>query len=277
MADYALEPFVEEMNREAARAGAAGRRRRGGRRPGGPPALGAGQPRADEPHRLALAGRQRPGRAQRRLRGARERLPGGGPRPRRGRRGPAGHRDHLRHAQRQGRHLRRRVALGRAGLPPAAHRQRHHHRPLRPHALGPDRGRLLEQRAPRAAAGGGPQLRAGRASSCGPTPRSWPGIADTFLSLYPNAGLPNAFGDYDESPADTADVLGGLAADGVLNIVGGCCGTGPEHVAAIAAAVRGLAPRVPPVGRAAHPPGWAWSRSTSGRTASSSTSASAPT
>ncbi len=85
---------------------------------------------------------------------------------------------------------------------------------------------------------GGRQLR--------PYAQELAGIADTFLSLYPNAGLPNAFGEYEEGPADTADILGGLAADGVLNIVGGCCGTGPEHVAAIAAAVRGLAPRVPP-------------------------------
>ena len=67
---------------------------------------------------------------------------------------------------------------------------------------------------------GGRQLR--------PYAQELAGIADTFLSLYPNAGLPNAFGEYEEGPADTADILGGLAADGVLNIVGGCCGTGPE-------------------------------------------------
>ena len=103
-----------------------------------------------------------PGARERRLRGARERLPGGGARTRGGRRGPAGHRDHLRHAQRQGRHLRRGVALGGAGLPTAAHHQRHHHRPLRADALGPDGGRLLEQRAARAAAGRRPQLRPGR-------------------------------------------------------------------------------------------------------------------
>ena len=72
-------------------------------------------------------------------------------------------------------------------------------------------------------------------------------LADTFLSLYPNAGLPNAFGGYDETPSDTARVLEGLASDGRLNIVGGCCGTAPEHIAAIAAAVRGKAPRVVPV------------------------------
>ena len=73
------------------------------------------------------------------------------------------------------------------------------------------------------------------------------GLADTFLSLYPNAGLPNAFGGYDETPHDTAGVLGELAAAGVLNIVGGCCGTRPEHIAEIARTVRGHSPRRVPV------------------------------
>jgi len=86
---------------------------------------------------------------------------------------------------------------------------------------------------------GGKQLR--------PYAQDLAGLADTFLSLYPNAGLPNAFGGYDETPEDTSSVLGDLAADGVLNIVGGCCGTGPDHVAAIAAAVRDLAPRQVPL------------------------------
>ncbi|MEA2026105.1 MAG: methionine synthase, partial [Chloroflexota bacterium] len=71
-------------------------------------------------------------------------------------------------------------------------------------------------------------------------------IADTFLSLYPNAGLPNAFGGYDETPEDASEVLGGMARDGAVNIVGGCCGTGPDHVAANKAAVAGVAPRVVP-------------------------------
>jgi 5-methyltetrahydrofolate--homocysteine methyltransferase len=71
-------------------------------------------------------------------------------------------------------------------------------------------------------------------------------LADTFVSLYPNAGLPNAFGGYDETPHDTSSVLGELAADGALNLVGGCCGTRPEHIAAIAAVVKGQAPRVVP-------------------------------
>jgi len=70
-------------------------------------------------------------------------------------------------------------------------------------------------------------------------------IADTFVSCYPNAGLPNAFGEYDESPAETAAVLAEFAAAGFVNLVGGCCGTTPAHIAAIATAVEGSAPRTP--------------------------------
>jgi 5-methyltetrahydrofolate--homocysteine methyltransferase len=68
-------------------------------------------------------------------------------------------------------------------------------------------------------------------------------VADTHVSCHPNAGLPNAFGAYDESPEEMAAVLREFAASGLLNMVGGCCGTTPEHIAAIAAAVRDLPPR----------------------------------
>ena len=71
------------------------------------------------------------------------------------------------------------------------------------------------------------------------------GATAALVSTHPNAGLPNAFGDYDETPEQMARVLGEYAADGMLNIVGGCCGTTPEHIRAIADAVAGLAPRVP--------------------------------
>ncbi len=64
-------------------------------------------------------------------------------------------------------------------------------------------------------------------------------IADSFVSCYPNAGLPNAFGEYDEAPEETAAVLGEFAEAGYVNLVGGCCGTTPAHIAAIAAAVEG--------------------------------------
>src|SRR6188508_1396087 len=64
-------------------------------------------------------------------------------------------------------------------------------------------------------------------------------IADTYTSAHPNAGLPNAFGGYDEEPHQTADLLRSFAEEGYVNIVGGCCGTTPDHVRAIAAAVEG--------------------------------------
>jgi 5-methyltetrahydrofolate--homocysteine methyltransferase len=71
-------------------------------------------------------------------------------------------------------------------------------------------------------------------------------VADTYVCAYPNAGLPNAFGEYDEHPHTTAQHLGSWAKDGLVNIVGGCCGTTPEHIAEIAKAVEGVAPRTPP-------------------------------
>jgi len=71
-------------------------------------------------------------------------------------------------------------------------------------------------------------------------------VADAYVSCHPNAGLPNAFGGYDETPEDMATVLREFAEAGLLNIVGGCCGTTPEHIAAIAAVVRDVAPRALP-------------------------------
>ncbi len=68
-------------------------------------------------------------------------------------------------------------------------------------------------------------------------------VADTFVCAYPNAGLPNEFGRYDETPDDMARQIEGFAAEGLVNIVGGCCGSTPEHIRAIAEAVAGKAPR----------------------------------
>ncbi|WP_246169458.1 methionine synthase [Actinotalea subterranea] len=68
---------------------------------------------------------------------------------------------------------------------------------------------------------------------------------DVLVSTHPNAGLPNAFGGYDETPEQVAGVLGDFARQGLVNIVGGCCGTTPDHVRAIVAAVDGVAPRRP--------------------------------
>ncbi len=68
-------------------------------------------------------------------------------------------------------------------------------------------------------------------------------LADTFVSTHPNAGLPNAFGEYDETPDQMAKVVGEFATGGIVNIVGGCCGTTPAHIEALAAAVADVTPR----------------------------------
>ncbi len=70
-------------------------------------------------------------------------------------------------------------------------------------------------------------------------------LADTFVSCYPNAGLPNAFGEYDESPEETSAILEEFIGSGFVNLVGGCCGTTPQHIARIAAAADGKTPRIP--------------------------------
>ena len=70
-------------------------------------------------------------------------------------------------------------------------------------------------------------------------------LADCFVSCYPNAGLPNEFGEYDESPEETSQVLAEFLASGLVNLVGGCCGTTPAHVEAIARAAKGAPPRQP--------------------------------
>jgi len=72
-------------------------------------------------------------------------------------------------------------------------------------------------------------------------------IAACYVSAYPNAGLPNAMGEYDEHPEDTAHFLEEWAKEGWVNIVGGCCGTTPDHIKHIAEEVRNLAPRALPV------------------------------
>ncbi|MGB5283441.1 MAG: methionine synthase, partial [Polyangiales bacterium] len=73
------------------------------------------------------------------------------------------------------------------------------------------------------------------------------GIADCYVHCYPNAGLPNAFGGYDQTPEQMGELLRGFAADGMINIIGGCCGTTPDHIRAIAEAVRDVPPRPKPV------------------------------
>lgn len=69
-------------------------------------------------------------------------------------------------------------------------------------------------------------------------------LADCAVSAYPNAGLPNAFGEYDELPHQTGHIIAEWAKEGLVNIVGGCCGTTPDHIRCIAKDVKGLKPRV---------------------------------
>ncbi|MDN4162033.1 methionine synthase [Nocardioides sp. SOB72] len=76
-------------------------------------------------------------------------------------------------------------------------------------------------------------------------------VADTFVSCYPNAGLPNAFGEYDEAAEETAAVVREFAEAGFVNLVGGCCGTTPAHIGAIAGAVEQATPREVPTARPA--------------------------
>ena len=102
-------------------------------------------------------------------------------------------------------------------------------------------GRTLSGQTIDAFLGGDPRTRGRSASAstarsaratCGRTSRSCARIADCYVSCYPNAGLPNAFGQHDELPKDTAGYLREFATSGFVNIVGGCCGTTPEHIAA---------------------------------------------
>ncbi|MDB4832016.1 methionine synthase [Hyphomicrobiales bacterium] len=75
-------------------------------------------------------------------------------------------------------------------------------------------------------------------------------VSDTLISAYPNAGLPNEFGEYDEKPCQTASIIKEFALEGLVNIVGGCCGTSPDHIHHIADAVANIAPRKPSANKA---------------------------
>lgn len=85
------------------------------------------------------------------------------------------------------------------------------------------------------------------ASQLRPHVRTLSQIADTLIMVYPNAGLPNELGEYDEMPDTTAGLVREWADHGQVNVLGGCCGSTPDHIAAMAQAVHGLAPRVLPV------------------------------
>ena len=246
----------------------------------GAPALRRRRARAHQPHEpRCRRDVNDPGLPQRHVRRAASRptceaARGAG----RGRRRPAPDRDHLRHAQRQGGDLRGAVDCSRrsaARLPIVD--LRHDHRRLGPHALGPDGRGVLELGAPRAAAVRRAQLRARRraaaavrrgAGAASPTPTSAP---------IPTRGSPMPSASTTRAPEQTAEILGEFAEAGLVNIVGGCCGTTPQHIRARARGGRAAraAQAGGAAGEAAGSPGS--SRSTSTTTACSSTSASVPT
>ena len=95
-------------------------------------------------------------------------------------------------------------------------------------------------------------------------------LAGTYTACHPNAGLPNAFGGYDQTPDETGGLLHAFAADGLVNVVGGCCGTTPAHIAKIAAGVQGPSRRARSPRRRRTRRSVAWSRSPSTRTPVSS-------
>jgi len=205
-------------------------------------ALRGGRAGPDEPHALALAGRERPRLPGGELRPGEGRLPRGGRGARRGRgRHPAG-RDDLRHAERQGGALRHRRVLRAIRRAPADHDLGDDHRRLGPHAFGPDAGGVLEFRPPREAAFHRLQLRAGRQAAAAARGGARPHRRHARLA-HPNAGLPNAMAEYDELPEETAAFIREWAEAGWLNITGGCCGTTPDHIRAIADIVSPCRPR----------------------------------
>ena len=120
------------------------------------------------------------------------------------------------------------------------------HRPLRPHLSGQtiDAFWISVRHAEPFAVGLNCAL--GAESAAAVPGASSPGVADTLVSAYPNAGLPNELGEYEEGPEEISTQLREWAQAGLVNIVGGCCGTTPAHIRAIADAVAGIAPRQVP-------------------------------
>ncbi len=224
MADLAY-----ELNFAAAAAGP-GRLRRGDR-PTRPAALRRRRARPDQPHRVDLARRQRPGRPQRHLRRAGRGLPRAGQRPGRRRRRPAADRDDLRHPQRQGGDLRPRDAVRGARSPLAGDDLRHDHRRLRPHPVRPGHRGVLELGAPRPPAADRPQLRARAPRRCGPTSPSCPGSPTASSPATPTPACPTPSASTTRPRTRRPRCSGSSPTSGLVNLLGGCCGTTAEHIA----------------------------------------------
>jgi len=142
--------------------------------------------------------------------------------------------------------FRHRKVFSNDGSPSARDRIRHirqRRRDVRQRPIG--RG-VLERALTRAAPGDWHELRPSGLTQCGPHIEELSQVATIPISCYPNAGLPNEMGHYDLGPAAMAQMLGEWADNGWLNIIGGCCGTTPEHIAAIAERVKRNRPHQPP-------------------------------
>ena len=240
-ADYGMEDIAYELNHAGATlareaAGAGGERRR-------PPPLRRRRARADQPHRLDLAGRDQSRLPRHHLRPVARGLWRADQGPDRRRRRPAADRDHLRHAQRQGGDLRHRRSLRRARHRRAGDDLRHHHRPLRPPAVGADAGGVLEfgARTPTRSPSGS-IARSARARCAPISPRS---AASPTRSSAPirTPGCPTNSAITTRARNTWPSCSASSPTAGLVNVVGGCCGTTPEHIAAIAKAVAGKAPR----------------------------------
>ncbi len=167
------------------------------------------------------------------------------------RRSPAADRNHLRYPQFQSSHLCYQEILPRyqsAGT--AHHDQRYHYRCIRQNPERTNTGSFLHVRDACKATQHRPQLRPG-ANDMRAHIEELSQIASCYTSAYPNAGLPNAMGEYDEQPEQTAHFIEEWAQQGFVNIVGGCCGTTPDHIRHIAEHVKAFKPRQLPVLEAA--------------------------
>ncbi len=241
-ADYKLEHLVYELNREGARIAR--------------DACDAAEAKTPEKPRFVIGvlgptsrtasispDVNDPGFRNIELRRTARDLPRSGRRPARRRRRRDHGRDDLRHAEREGGAVRDRRALRGARRTPAGHDLGHDHRPLRAARCRARRPRRSTRRcATRGRCRSASTARSAR-RSCARTSTCWRSVADCYVSAHPNAGLPNAFGEYDETPEQMAAIVGEFARAGLVNLVGGCCGTTPAHIQAIADAVRNVAPR----------------------------------
>ena len=216
--------------------------------------LRRGHARTHQPHRLALPRRQPARLPRRHFRPARRGLSRAGQGAGRGRRRDPAGRNHLRHAQRQGGALRHREPFRRTARPPAGDDLRHHHRRLRPHAFRPDRSRRSTTRSSTRGRSASASTAPSAPGRCGPTSRNSRAspVASSPAIQTPACPMPSAATT--RRPAEMAATLAEFAANGWVNLLGGCCGSTPAHIKAIATAVAGLPPRPLPAADRLRPP-----------------------